>query len=258
MTSAVLCAGSRRAALLVLAGVLGVLGVAGCSGGSLGPPEAAAPSRGVPAATVAALDAAVTGLNLSRRAVLADAALLGSAATALDEADSVAATGVLASTRVATAAVPTGAAEAAARLRSEVLAYVRALAALRQAAAAPTLDGAVADSLDGLVAAGEAEAAAAGRFAAAAVRWSTYEALATAQRVWVTRRAAGWYRSESEAGQAYAVLTGPLRPELQTLRAAVAGADDAQARASATVAATIRTAATALDTMRAPPSAPPR
>ena len=212
----------------------------------------------MPAATVAALDAAVTGLNGSRRVVLADAALLSAAAAALDEADSVAATGVLAPTRVAMAAVTQGAPEAAARLKGEVLAYVRALGALRQAVASPSLSSTVTDSVTALVVAGETEAAAAGRFAATAERWPTYEALASAQRLWVTRRAAGWYRSETEAGQAYAVLTGTLRADLDTLRPAVAAADDAQARASGTVATAITTAASALDTLRTPPSVAPR
>lgn len=237
-------------ARLTLVPALGVALLA-CSGaGSPGPTGAARPSQSSLSATLAAdLDAAVEGLNTSRGALLADAAVVGAAAGALDAADEAAATGVLATTRAQVAAVPSGAASAAGRLRDDVAAYARALATLEQVAASAGVPPAARDALRAVTTQGAAEAAAGGTFAAAGAQWQAYGDLDAALRTWLTRRTAGWYRSEAEAAAAYAVLTGPVRPRLDALRPQVAAADEAQATASRAAATALRDAAAVLSTV---------
>jgi len=172
----------------------------------------------------------VAAVDRGRTELLAGPAAVITAATALDEADEASATGARAAARAARdparSAVPAAAAAVAA-LPEQVAAYQAALGAL-SAAAAP-LEPAQQAALGEVVAAGQGEADAVEAFGVAAGRaWPAYTALDKAQSSWLERATAGWYRSESEAADAYAVFVRPQRAALDSARAALGAADAAR------------------------------
>lgn len=129
--------------------------------------------------------------------------------------------------------------------------YLTALQALQQAGA--ELPAPATDVLASVAAAGEAEAAAVESFGASAREaWPVYAALDRAQALWLERTSAGWYRSDDEAADAYAVLVRPQRNALSAARTALRQADAARRPATERQRQALAAADEALGSLRAP------
>lgn len=198
------------------------------------------------------LGESVAAVDRTRQELLAGPAAVITAATALDDADEASATGARGAARAARdrarAAVP-AAATALAALPGQAAAYRAALEAL-SAAAAP-LEPAQKAALGDVVAAGQGEANAVEAFGVAAgTAWPSYTALDKAQSSWLERATAGWYRTESEAADAYAVFLRPRRAALDTARASLGAADAARRAATDRQRDALTAADAALDPLR--------
>ena len=192
--------------------------VSGCSTSS------APPTQG--SVDVQRLDGAVAGLSAARRPLLAAVDAVQSAATALDEADAVCATGEGARAQTAySAARPKvlAARKALADLTSGVAGYEKALSTLGAELDAGSAT--VRKALSAVVRDGKAEAAALGRFrTSAGLLWPSYDLLASQEQTWITRSLTPWYRSAKEGASAYAILSSHGREELTTARESLATA----------------------------------
>jgi hypothetical protein len=193
-------------------------------------PEPAPVPTGPTSPELSQVDAAVAGVNGTRRDVLATAGALPAAATALDGADEACATGnrdLAAGARSAAGPAVGAVAEALAAMPQQLAAYRAALAELARAGAA--LEPAQQQALQAAAAAGEREADAQEAFVGAVREvWPAYDALGRAQATWLERAAAGWYRDRTEASAAYAVLRDPVADRLEQARGALAAADAAR------------------------------
>lgn len=210
--------------------------------------------RGVPVEAAARLDAAVAAVDGARSALLGLPTAVVTAALALDAADEAGGTGL--APAMTTARRPLGQALPAARAAlAGVPAPTRAYrTALRQlAAAAAPLDEAQRSALAQVVALGETEALAVEAFAGdARGAWPAYAALDAAQRTWLERVSAGWFRTDAEAAGAYGVLVRPQQAALSDARAALGRADAGRRQASERQRAALSAADRALDGLRAP------
>ena len=202
-------------------------------------------------ASLVRLDAAVAEVNRTRTDLLRAPAAVTAAATALDAADEAAASGARSSARSARATVreaipPAETALAATAQRAAD--YRSALQALQQAGAqVPASE----DALAAVATAGEVEAAALGSFGHSARKlWPAYTALDKAQALWLERASAGWYRSDDEAADAYAVLVRPQRADLAAARTALREADAAWRPATERQRQALAAADSALDSLR--------
>jgi hypothetical protein len=211
--------------------------LAGCNAGSEVPPT----QGGV---DVHRLDAAVVGLSTARRPLLAAVDAVQSAATALDEADAVCATGDGAKARTAyRAARPKvlAARKALADLLSGVAGYERALSTLGAELDAGSR--AVRQVLSAVVRDGKREAAALGSFrTSVGLLWPSYDLLASQEQTWITRALTPWYRSAKEGASAYAILSSHGRSELTNARESLAMAAHVLNAPSAVQSATLRAA----------------
>jgi hypothetical protein len=224
------------AALLLAVGAAAALGA--CSDGSRAP----APTDSLPA-----LSDAIGRLNATRGALTGDAAAVARAAQLIDNADELGAKGDRSGLRAidgGVAAATARADEAAREVRTEVTKYAAAIDAVRTAAnSTTTLEPAQTAALLDVASKGAAEVAESVRFAQAVARaWPTYRALRDAESTWLTRAQGGWYRDTKEAADAYTVLTGDVRPDVNRQRAALQRADRARVRQSNAAGRAIRTA----------------
>jgi hypothetical protein len=219
-----------------------------------------------PAPTVAAdglraLDDAIAAINVSRRDLLADAAIVVGGASAVDAGDRAALAGDRTSAGAGRAAQDrAGAAATAAvrRLPTRVRGFETAVRALEAATRAPGLDDAQRDAVRAVARAARAELVASQGFTDAAVAgWPVYTAVDAHQRTWLTRARAGWYRNQQESGDAYAVLVADDRPRLDAARAALGSADAARTAAVGATSAAITAARQALRPLRTGGSVPP-
>jgi hypothetical protein len=202
---------------------------------------------------VAGLGPAITALAQARSAALAGAAAPGRSATSLDRADAACATGERDAARTARPSAPAGTtATGLRRLSTQAVTYAAGLTDLSRATdAATALSGAQSGALRAVLVTGRAEVAALTALQKDASRvWPTYVALDEAQRTWLERRTAGWYRSTSEAADAYALLTDPLRTRLDTARRTLAARDGALTRASTDQDRALAAADRALESLR--------
>lgn len=199
-----------------------------------------------------ALDAAVADVDAARKALLAAPAAVVSAATALDAADEACASGDRAravdSHRAARG--PVGQVGTALATYAHGLeAYRSTLRALVEASA--PLEPGQQEALAALADAGAGEAQALAAFGEAArSAWPAYQALDRAQSTWLDRAAAGWYRSQEEAANGYAVLRRPGLPALEQARTQLAQADAGRRPATDRVRAALGEANRALDGLR--------
>lgn len=209
--------------------------------------------RSDPAQSLVGLDSAVAEINRTRSDLLKGAAAVTAAATALDAADEASASGARDRARTARATVRSSvpAAEAAIAAGQQRAAdYRAALQALQQARSALPPD--VMQALAAVSAAGEAEAAALEDFGASARRaWPAYAALDDVQARWLERVGAGWYRSEDEAADAYAVLVRPQREALIAARKTLRRADEARRPATERLRQALASADAELEPLRA-------
>ncbi len=207
-----------------------------------------------PAQSLQRLDAAVAEVNRTRAELLRAPAAVVAAATALDAADSASATGARSAARTARATARTAVPPAEATLAAtaqQAARYRAALQVLQQAGTA--LPAPAQDALGPVVAAGEGEAAALESFGTSAGRaWPAYAALDKAQALWLERAGAGWYRSDDEAADAYAVLVRPQRAALSAARTALREADAARRPATERQRQALAAADEALGSLRAP------
>ena len=234
-----------RAVTLALFAALAV-SAGGCSdGGDPRPGPTITEDNGV-----AALGAAINGLNTSRKALLADTNLVVSAAKSFDAGDAAAAVGDRAGMQALRKDIDnrhTKANAAVTRLSARVAAYEKALTALEAAAPARALDDDQRSAITEVVRTGRAEHVAMAAFAAVIKRvWPTYRVLHDDGTTWFTRARAGWYRNSQESANAYAVLVSDDRPALERARTALQKADADRARAAAATSRAITAARTAL------------
>ena len=149
-------------------------------------------------------------------------------ASAVDGTDETAAAGDAAAGRRAqptTQAAVVAAESALTALPSQVVRYRQALTALTTATT-PRSAGSAGPALAGVVSAGRVYADAVDHFdQQARTAWPAYATLRTAAATWLVRATAGWYRTQNEAGAAYAVLTTDQRPSVDQARSALATAD---------------------------------
>ncbi len=199
----------------------------GCAGQRTTTLDQASPLPDPSGPTLSRLDAAVAGVDSTRTQLLAAPAAVTAAATALDTADAASAEGARAAARAARNAVRDVVPAATAALDAlpqQAAEYETALAAL--ALAAEPLESAQKAALENVVTAGRAEATAIMAFGLTARNaWPAYTALDKAEALWLERATAGWYRTESEAADAYTVLLRPQRAALDRARAALREAD---------------------------------
>jgi hypothetical protein len=206
--------------------VLTVLLLAGCADQAT-TLDSASPQPDPSGPTLSRLGEAVAGVDSTRTQLLAAPAAVITAATALDTADAASAEGARAAARGARNAVRSAvpaATTALDALPQQSATYQSALATLSEAAA--PLEPAQKAALEDVVTAGKAEAGAIEAFGLAARdAWPAYSALDKAGALWLERATAGWYRTDSEAADAYTVLLRPQRAALDRARAALRAAD---------------------------------
>lgn len=168
----------------------------------------------------------------SQRAVLLDAAAaVQRAATALDRADEMSASGAGSRARAAVRSAQPLVPKAARATGASTARYRAALAELERRRALLPAGTAAGTALTDVVAAGREEAGAFERFLAAAERvWPVYARLAADTDLWSTRSVSGWYRSQREGAAAYAVLVDGYRRQLEGARARLGRAADDLAR----------------------------
>lgn len=215
-------------------------------------------SRATPARTgsavgnqLAPLDAAIRAISPARTKLIADISAVQAGASALDTADEVCGTGKGTAARTAhrTAEPAVTAAQGALkRLSADVTSYTVALGRLDAAAGtAPSAR----EALVQAVSAGRAEAAAADGFrTASAAAWPRYAQLDRDESTWITRALTPWYRSASEAANAYTVLVASTRPALELARTSVATASEQAVRASTATSTALAAADQALSGLR--------
>jgi len=213
----------------------------------------ATPARivSVPGNRLAALNSAVQAVSNARTALIADISAVQAAASALDDADGVCATGkgLAARSSHRTAGSAVGAAEGALKkLPADVTSYTGALGRLDAAAGtAPPAQ----EALRQAVADGRAEAEAARRFrTAAAAAWPRYARLDEDESTWITRALTPWYRTDAEGASAYAVLVSGTRPALEVARSALSTASGQAVQASAATSTALVAADQALSGLR--------
>lgn len=231
--------------MTVLAVLTGSVVLTGCS--------RATPARTGSAAgnQLAPLDAAVRAISQARATLIRDISAVQAAASALDTADDVCATGKGTAARTAhrTAEPVVAAAQGSLkRLPADVTSYAAALGRLDAVAGtAPSAR----EALVQAVGAGREEAAAAGRFqTAAATAWPRYARLDRDESTWITRAVTPWYRSATEGANAYAVLVGSTRPALETARTSLATASEQAVQASTATSTALAAADQALSGLR--------
>lgn len=222
--------------------------LAGCSSGGSGGSGGAADPDGL-----GRLGDAISAVSQARAAALTGAARPGAAASSLDRADAACATGERDRCRAARPRTPVSAtATALRRLPEQVAAYGDELAELAAATGdAPVLTEPQLNALDRVVARGRSEVAALTALRREASRvWPAYSALDRLEATWLERRTAGWYRSTSEAANAYVVLTDEVRPPLSQARPSLSATDAALTRASRAQDQALAQADRALDALR--------
>jgi hypothetical protein len=199
------------------------------------------------------LSTAVTGVATARGPMLRAIEAVQAGARALDATDAVCAQGhgVAARTSQREGAAEVNRAAAAVHDLPTLIANYRAsLAALSKARTA--VSGAPRTALEAVVRDGQTEATAVSVFAAT-VRsaWQQYTSLDGQVRLWTKRSVAGWYRTDKEGADAYAVLVRPGRHFLEAARTQLAAASTAVQTPTAVEAATLSAADRALSALRA-------
>jgi len=230
-------------AVLVLAAVLGM---AACSRGADPVPAPADPTS----SSLDALSAATDLVNQGRATALERARKVTEGLERRDAVDGLASAGDRSAVRSADDAADTAITMALGALDDlgpALAAYQRGIDDLGRAATSSDLSTEQRRLIGTVVAAVRAEISAT-RDLASAVRAGVpaYTALAGHLDEWIRRARAGWYRNETEAANAYAVLVGDTRAALDRVRAAVARADEARAAAGERTTEALRAARAAL------------
>ena len=190
----------------------------------------------------------------SRRAVLDALTSVQTAATALDETDTVCLTGRGTAARTSHRKATPLASVAQQRLTVLPGALARYRAALSSlTAASVAVTGAARTALLRAVTAGQAEITAVAAFRATAVGvWPHYRHLEDLEGTWITRAVTPWYRTDNEARDAYIVLVEDSRPALNAARTRLGAAVQAVQAPVRDQSAALTMADRALDAVRTP------
>lgn len=181
----------------------------------------------------------MAGVTATRGALVKAVDANQAAATQLDRTDALCATGAGVAARAAfRASLPLTRAARLGRIGmlAAVAEYRRALQQL--AAAAPAVAASARPALQAAVRDGGAEAVAVEAYRRQlSAAWPSYDALSADEDVWSSHAVSGWYRSQQEAANAYAVQVSDKRTALDAARrrlaaaaAEVAGPIDRQSR----------------------------
>jgi hypothetical protein len=201
------------------------------------------------------LSTTITGFSRARAQLLQGTSSVVAAAVALDAADAACATGGIdaSSAARARARAATGKGRTAlAALPAQLSAYGRAIRALALAEQATTsLSPAQRNAVQAVVSGGRSEAAATDAFRVAGTSaWPAYAQLDATESTWLDQRVTGWFRTQQEAANAYAVMREEGLPALQRARTLLQRVDAARRPVSDRESAALAAADTALASLR--------
>ena len=225
-----------------------------CTGGSIAPSSSAPPTAPV---TRRPIDRAVEAVNATGRRIDLAMNRLVIAANGVDAADRAASGGRWMALLQRRSVDPAAVDHLVAALPATVRAYQAALDRLDTALAPSGISARETGAVRQVLIVGRARADADESFVRSSeVAWPVYAMFAGLQALWFDRASTGWYRSQTEAAAAYAVVAQPIRQAVDRSSRVFAAADRARRDATAEFAATLAAVRPLLGSPQPTPSVP--